>query len=205
MQHVLMTKFICPLAFWHHIHQQTSFSPLFFIFLHTEFFKHEIKFISSFNNISWSILLKLGMVWTHSVPGGTSWVQTIPRYSKIATRRIEWVSKCIFSSLILRVVILLKRGMVWTHEVPTGTEWVQTIPSFTKIHHEQLMSGEMNFFSCFKNLVWRNIKNNEENNLCSNMKRLLYNVNVSVKAFKIMRHNSVASKRAFITTWWWRK
>ena len=69
---------------------------------------------------------------------------------------------CIFSSLILRVVILLKRGMVWTHEVPTGTEWVQTIPSFTKIHHEQLMSGEMNFFSCFKNVVWRNVKNNEE-------------------------------------------
>ena len=29
------------------------------------------------------------MVWTHSVPVGTSWVQTIPRFSKITPRRMS--------------------------------------------------------------------------------------------------------------------
>ena len=65
------------------------FSSFCLIFPHSKFFKHEKKFISSFNNSSWLILLKLGMVWTHSVPGGTSWVQTIPRYSKITTRKMN--------------------------------------------------------------------------------------------------------------------
>ena len=53
---------------WCHLH----FSSFCFIFPHTKFFKHEKKFISSFNNSSRIILLKLGLVWTHSVPGGTS-------------------------------------------------------------------------------------------------------------------------------------
>ena len=66
-----------------------SFSSLFFTFLHTTFLKHEKKFISPLINCSWWILVKLGMVWTHSVPVGTSWVQTIPRFSKITTRRMS--------------------------------------------------------------------------------------------------------------------
>ena len=70
--------------------------------------------------------------------------------------------KLLFSSFILRVIILLSRRMVWTHEVPPGTEWVQTIPSFSKINHELLLNEEMNFFSCLKNLVCGNMKQNEE-------------------------------------------
>ena len=65
------------------------FSSLFCSFLHTTFLKHEKKLISPLINCSWWILVKLGMVWTHSVPVGTSWVQTIPRFSKITTRRMS--------------------------------------------------------------------------------------------------------------------
>ena len=65
------------------------FSSLFFTFLHATFLKHEKKFISPLINCSWWILVKLGMVWTHSVPVGTSWVQTIPRFSKTTTRKMS--------------------------------------------------------------------------------------------------------------------
>ena len=68
---------------------QLILSSFCFIFPHYKFFQHEKKLISPFNNCSWWILLKLRMVWSHLVPGGTSWVQTIPRFSKITTRRMN--------------------------------------------------------------------------------------------------------------------
>ena len=69
--------------------EEKKFSSFCFKFPHALFFKHEKKCISTFMNCSWWILLKLGMVWTYSVPGGTSWVQTIPRFSKITTCRMN--------------------------------------------------------------------------------------------------------------------
>ena len=51
--------------------------------------------------------------------------------------------------------------MVWTHSVPGGTSWVQTIPRYSKITTRK-MNEENNNFSCLKNLVCGNMKQNEE-------------------------------------------
>ena len=63
------------------------FSSFRFIFPHTKFFKHEEKFISSFNNSSWLFCWNsgwFGLTWCLAAPR-----ESIPRYSKITTRKMN--------------------------------------------------------------------------------------------------------------------
>ena len=66
--------------------QESQFSTFLEIFPHFLVLRHVKKFISTYFECSWWIWQKLGMVWTHSGPGGPSWVQTIPRFCQIPTR-----------------------------------------------------------------------------------------------------------------------
>ena len=92
---------------------------MFFQFIQTEFFKHEKRFIFPLINCLWWILVKLEMVWTHSVPVGTSWVQTIPRFSKITTRRMSEEN---IHLLVLQQTVLCKQ--------PYTVQYFRYVPNF---------------------------------------------------------------------------